>query len=562
MSGSTHDLLIVCFPMPGVNPAVRPFVHEYALNAMSAALPCPSFGEPMKISIYTQREIVRLISHGSFSIRAIGRLCHVAPNTVRVVRDALALTRETWETLKELDDVAFSRRLRPQQSCSTLRKAIPQWHEVHEQLRHRDMTLELLWQEFREREPAGVSYAQFTRHYRAWLKQQRLSMRQVHAPGDKLFVDFCGRTMSIIDPATGTKTQAQVFVGTLGCSGYLFATAVASQTTRDWLRCHVLALEHLGGVPRFVVPDNLKAAVIRAQRDSLQLNKAYSELSQHYGFTVLPARPRKPKDKSLAEVGVQIVQRWVLARLRNHAFFSLEELNQQISHWMERLNERTTRTYAKNRLERFLELDAPALQVLPQLRYDYQQWRYQLRVGADYHIEFNQHHYSVPHHLAHQIVDLRVSTEWLEVIHQRRVIAAHRLSDSPGVSTLPEHRAPNHQEFLDLQPEALLAWAELIGPSVREFVHRNLTERQHFATGLRAIAGLRKDMRQEQVPHVRLESACAYALTLNCLSVTRLRAILRNEADLRRPLAPNSSTVEHANIRGAAYYAAQKGETA
>ncbi|AOE85915.1 transposase [Pseudomonas sp. TCU-HL1] len=515
----------------------------------------------MKIPIDTQREIVRLLSHSTLSNRAIGKLTHVSHNTVRALRDQLALAGENWATLKELDDVAFARRLNLERPGSPLRKAIPQWSEVHEQLRGRDVTLDLLWQEFREQEPNGVSYAQFTRHYRAWLKTQKLSMRQVHAPGDKLFVDFCGRTMPITDPATGQVSQVQVFVGTLGCSGYLFATAVASQTTRDWLHCHVLAMEHLGGVPRFIVPDNLKAAVIKSQRDNIQLNKAYSELAQHYGFTILPARPRKPKDKSLAEVGVQIVQRWVLARLRHHTFFSLEDLNRQISYWMVQLNERTTRTYPKSRLARFLEFDAPVLPSLPERRYDYHQWRYQLRVGADYHVEHEQHHYSVPYHFAYQLVDLRVNAEWLEVVCQRRVIATHRLCRSPGVSTQQEHRAPNHQHFQDAQPEALLAWAEHIGPSTLEFVRRNLAERQDFATGLRAIASLKKDMRQEQVPHARLESACAYALTLGCLGITRLRAILRNESDLRHTMPTAGPTIRHSNIRGAEYYSAQQGET-
>lgn len=514
----------------------------------------------MRIPIEKQREIVRLLSHPDMSRRVIGRLAKVSHNTVRALRDQLMLKGETWATLEALDDATFARRLQTGKSTGRSRKAVPEWKDIYEQLRSPDMTLELLWQDFREQEPEGVSYAQLTRLYRGWLKKQKLSMRQAHLPGDKLFVDFCGRTIPIVDQSTGEVRKAQVFVAALGCSGYLYAIAVESQATRDWLHCHVCALEHLNGVPRFVVPDNLKAAVIRSQRDQLQLNRAYAELADHYGFTILPARARKPKDKPLAEVGVQIVQRWVLARLRNHTFFSLDDLNRQIAYWMEQLNQRSTRTYPKNRNTRFLELDLPALTALPERRYDFHQWRYQVRVGADYHVEHEQHFYSVPYQHAHQLVDLRVNTDWLEVIFQRRVIATHRLMNAPGLSTLPEHRPPNHRYYQEGQPAALLDWAEKIGPATREFVRRNLEERQQFATGLKAMNNLRQLVRKEQLSVVRLEPACAYALKLNTLSISRLKAILRNRADTRQVQSPPTSNVEHANIRGAAYYASQPGE--
>jgi transposase len=511
----------------------------------------------LRLTIDKKRVIVRLLSIPGLSNRTIGRLAEVSHNSVRALRDQLVLAKETWATLWDLDDVAFTRRLQPEMSTGRPRKSVPEWHEVQEQLRAPDMTLELIWQDFRELNPDGVSYGQFTRLYRTWLSKQKLSMRQVHLPGDKLFVDFCGRTMSVVDQTTGHISQAQVFVATLGCSGYLYAVAVASQTTRDWLHCHVQMLEHLGGVPCFIVPDNLKAAVIKSQREMLILNRAYAELAEHYDFMILPARPRKPKDKAMAEVGVQIVQRWVLARLRNHTFFSLDELNQQLKHWMEQLNQRTTRTYPKSRSARFQELDLPALRALPERRYDYFQWCYQVRVGADYHVEHEQHHYSVPYQFAHQLVDLRINAEWLEVSCQHRVVATHRLMSSPGMSTLPGHLAPHHHHYQEGQPQALLDWAKEIGLATEMFVRRNLEERQNFASGLRAMVNLRQLIRKDQIPTARLESACNYALTLGTLSLTRLRAILRNDADLRRIQSQQTSTVEHSNIRGAAYYASQ-----
>jgi len=514
----------------------------------------------MKLPIDTQRKILRLVSGSPLSNRAIAQVVQVSHNTVRALRDQLALSGETWDSLKGLDNNAFAAHLNYARPTVSQRKAVPQWIEIHEQLRQRDMTLELLWQEFREGEPSGVSYAQFTRYYRAWLKTQKVSMRQLHIPGDKVFVDFCGRTMPLTDAATGEIVKAQVFVATQGSSGYLFAVAVASQTTQDWLHCHIQALENFGGVPRFIIPDNLKAAVLKTTRTHLYLNQAYSELAEHYGFTILPARPRKPKDKSLAEVGVQIVQRWVLARLRHRSFFSLDELNAQIAYWMVQLNERVTRTYPKSRMARFQEADVPAMRQLPETRYSYSQWVYQVRVGADYHVEYKGRHYSVPYQYANQLIDLRGDNRHLEVVFQRRVITTHCIEAASGVSTLPEHMPFSHRGFQDSQPEALLAWAEAIGSATHDFVQRNLEQRRGFAAGLRAVAAFKRDVRKEQIQHARVESACKYVLGLGILSCDRLRAVLRNGADLKSPPTITSPAIEHSNIRGASYYAAQEGE--
>lgn len=514
----------------------------------------------MRLPIVTQREVLRLACDPRLSNRAIGILAKVSHNTVRTIRDQLAQCGQSWEELKHLDDKALAERLHTQPKGSSQRKAYPSWLAVHEQLKLPDITLELLWQEFRTSEPEGVSYAQFTRLYREWVNKQKLSMRQIHLPGDKCFVDFCGRTMPVTNPDTGAIKQAQVFVATLGASGYIFATAVNSQTTPDWLKCNALALEFFDGAPRFVVPDNLKSAVTKNTRDIVTLNRAYAEFSEHYGFQIYPARPRKPKDKSLGEIAVQLVQRFVLARLRASTFFSLDELNEKISFWVDELNNRITRTYPKSRTSRFLELDYPALKPLPEQRYSYSQWVYQVRVGSDYHVGFEEHSYSVPYHFANLLVDLRVRDDWLEILHQRRVIGSHKLNRQRGSSTLREHLAPNHSYFQDSQPEELMVWAETIGLETLRFVKDNLNLRKDFAIGLKAVIGLKRDVRNGTISPSRLESACCYANSLKILSSERLRSILRNESDLRPSYRRSAPLVEHANIRGAEYYASQGDE--
>lgn len=509
----------------------------------------------MKIPIDLQRQIARYLCGPKMSNRLIGRLLSVSPNTVRVIRERLAQAGQSWDVLSALDDAAFRQALGTVPSSATKRRATPDWLYIDIELRKRDMTLELLWQEFRERHPGGVSYAQMTRLYRAWQKTQRLCMRQLYRAGEILLVDFCGRTVPITDPDTGEVRRAQVFVAVLGASGLIFTWAVPSQKVPDWLACHSKAFEFLGGVPRQVIPDNLKSAVLKHSRLLVVMNQAYAELAEHYGFVILPARPRKPRDKGLVEVSVQIVQRGILARLRHRVFFSVAELNEAIAPLLHELNRKTTPKFPKSRWERFLEIDAAALQPLPVAVFATAERLYDVRVGSDYLVEANRHYYSVPYQYAHQLVDLRLTETVLEVFFQRERIASHVRSDRPGERTvLPAHMPPHHRHQHESSAEALLAWAQSIGPRTYDFAQRNLAERTQFASGLKTLQRLRRWSRDLPSPE-RLESACAYALTINALTLGRLQSIVRHDADRRdKSLAPSTPTL-HVNLRGADYFA-------
>lgn len=510
----------------------------------------------MKLPVDLQRQIVRYLSgHPPMSNRQIGRLLTVSPNTVRVLRDQLTRTQLNWTTLAPLDDDTFRRRLGTLPAATSHRKAVPDWLYIDAELRKRDVTLDLLWQEFRESHPDGVSYPQMTRRYRDWQKSQRLCMRQIYRAGELMLVDFCGHTMPITDPETGEVSWAQVFVAVLGSSAYLFAWAVASQKVPDWLACHRQAFESFGGVPRQVTPDNLKSAVLKHTRSQIVLNQAYAELAEHYGFVILPARPRKPRDKGLAEVSVQIVQRGILARLRNRVFFSLAELNTAIAERLHEINRKTTRKFPQSRWARFQAIDAPALQPLPATPLVMGERAYDVRVGRDYLVEWDRYHYSVPYQYAHQLVDLRLAGSVLEVFFQRERIASHVRSGRPGAQTiLPEHMPPHHRHQQDSSADALLAWAESVGPSTHEYARRNLAERARFANGLKTLQQLRRWARE--LPSLaRLESACAYALRINALPLSRLKSIVRHETDLRTTPLVTAPAVLHANLRGADYFA-------
>lgn len=508
----------------------------------------------MKLTTQKLRQVIRLLDDPKLSQREIGRICGISPNTVKPVRKLMKCKSLTWALLCDLDDEQFEQRLFEGETRRN-RKPVPNWLVVHNEMRNKDMTLSLVWEEYRQIHPDGLAYTQFTRHYKDWAKTCKLSLRQIYPPGEKIFVDFCGRTMPVRDAATGETRQVQVFVACLGASGYLFAVAVATQTMADWLKAHKLMLNHLGGSSRFVVPDNLKAGVLKHNRKELILNPIYAEFAEHYDFIVLPARPGKPKDKSLAEVGVKIVQRWVLARLRNQVFFSLEELNTAISFWMEKLNEKTTRTYSKSRLHRFLELDAPALKALRDDPYPYSDWLYNVRVNESYLVEYQKHFYSVPHAFAHRHVDIRISNERVDIFHKRRLIASHAYSKTPGLTTLSEHLSEKHRYALEGSPETLLTWAEAVGPATFAFMKQCLSEPRYYAARLKAAGMFRKDVRTNDW-QARLESACAYALTLNCLSFDRLRSIIQTRSDQKPAATGHLSSVvtNHENLRGSAYY--------
>lgn len=515
----------------------------------------------MRIAIEKQRQILRHITQARLSNRHIAKLLQVSPTTVGEVRTRYEQSGQNWDMLATLPDRDFAEQLGTIYRSAGSGKAVPDWSVVETELQTRDMTLSLLHTEYLEKladQPQlALCYSHFTAGYRDWRRSQRISMRQFHLPGDKLFIDFCGRTMPVVDQDTGEVVRMQVFVAVLGASGYAFVYAVPTQKIADWLECHARAFAFFGGVPRQLIPDNLKSAVTKNTRDELILNRCYSELADQYQCVLNPARPRKPKDKSLAEVTVQITQRWVLAPLRHRTFFSQEELNAAIAERVTWMNAKTSKKYPMSRLERFEKLDKPALMALPPEPYEHSKWRYQVRVPADYHVEFDQSHYSVPYQYVQQLVDLRATSNTLEVIMAGQRIASHALRKTPGNSTQEGHMPLAHQHQKNDEPEQLMAWAATVGKDVYNWVNRNLTQRRDFANGVKSARKLRQLAREIQNSE-RLNSACEFALRFDRLGFTQLKSIIERNAD-RQPKPDTAAWVKtHANIRGAGYYGAQK----
>ncbi len=504
------------------------------------------------------KDVLRLFYEVKLSQRAIALALSIGLGTVSTYLQRAREAGISWPLPADMNERDLGRLLFPSQPATGQRRFVdPDYPDVHQELKRKGVTKLLLWQEYRQRHPDdGYSYAQFCHRYRQWLDRQQRSMRQVHRAGEKLFIDYCGPTVPVVNPDTGEIRQAQIFVAVLGASNYTFACATWTQKQEDWLAAHVQALEFFGGVPALLVPDNLKSAVRKTHRYEPDINPSYQQLAAHYQTAIVPARPYKPKDKAKVEVAVQIVERWILARLRHLSFFTLAALNQAIGELLEDLNQRPFKKLPGSRRSQFEQLDKPALRALPVSRYQYAEIK-QARVHVDYHIEYDKHYYSVPHHLVKQAVEVQASSTTVAVYHHGTRIAGHpRSPRQGGHSTCPEHMPQSHRSLHEWSPEQFLAWAGDIGVETREVVSHLLQEPRHREQSYRRILALLSNAKK--YGRDRLNTACGRALLINSPTRSSVESILKHGLD-QIEVVENAVQVElnlddHENVRGADYY--------
>ncbi|MGH7419682.1 MAG: IS21 family transposase, partial [Candidatus Rokuibacteriota bacterium] len=395
----------------------------------------------------------------------------------------------------------------------------------------------------------------FCGHYRRWLAQQRTSMRQVHTAGEKTFVDYAGQRPSLVDPATGEIVPVELFVAVLGASNYTYAEATLTQRSVDFIQSHTRTVEYWGGVSAVIVPDQLRTGVVDPCRYEPTVQRTYADWARHYGTAIVPARPAKPRDKAKVEVGVQVAERWILARLRHQTFFSLPALNQRIDELRGELNDRTMRHYRLSRRALFEQLDRPALKPLPESRYQHALWKF-VRPNLDYHVELDGHYYSVPFTLRHERLDLRYTATTVEVFHKGQRVASHLRSYLRGRhTTVPEHMPKSHQAHLEWSPERIGRWAQTIGPRTRALVEAIFADRPHPEQGYRSCLGILR--LAKRYGEARLEAACHRALQVGARSYRHVESILKHSLD-RLPAtaeAPRDGVpVSHTNLRGRDYY--------
>ncbi len=501
------------------------------------------------------REVLRLHLQGGRSFAECGRALGISKSTAAKFVLLARTAGVDWGTAQQLTDEQLESRLYRPPVARASHQLEPDYALIHQELKRPGVTLQLLWEEYAKGNDLAYKYTSFCIKYRFWKSNLARSMRQVHVAGERLFVDYAGQTVPVVDPATGEVSYAQIFVAVLGASNYTYACATLRQTTLDWVGAIVQALEFIGGVPVLLVPDQPRALIANPSRYEPQANRTVEEFAAHYGVTVLPARPGHPRDKPKAEAGVLVVERWILARLRNRRFMSLEALNAAIAELLVGLNARAFKKLPGCRRSSFEELDAPALRPLPATRFEVASWK-EARVNIDYHVEFNFHYYSVPHRLVGTKVALRISAHTIEAFAGDQRVACHALSSARGRhTTLPEHMPASHRAHLQWSPQKLIAWGERCGPGTGALVRWQMQHRPHPEQGYRACLGLQRLGREYGLQ--RLEAACLRAMVIGAPKYGAVASILKTGMD-RQPLpatAPSPTpTPLHDNVRGPEYY--------
>jgi transposase len=501
------------------------------------------------------REILRQKYELGHSHRAVARSLDVAVGTIgATLKRARDRGLACWKDVEGLTEAELEARLYDTDPCTG--RPVPDCQKIHTERQRRGVTLELLHIEYLDQHPGGYRYTQFCEHYRRWTKKRKISMRQVHLAGEKAFVDYAGHKPKIIDWTTGEVREVEVFVATLGASSFIYAEATETQRSADFIASHTRTLEFFGGVPKLIVPDQLRSGVRSPSRYEPLVQRTYEEWSQHYGTTILPARPRKPQDKSKVEVSVQLVERWILAPIRDEIFHTLTALNQRIRELLDALNDRVMRDYGQSRRERFEQIDRPALQPLVSERFEYAEWKW-AKANIDYHVELEKHFYSLPHPLVQERVEVRFTARTVEIFHRGQRVAAHRRSHQLGkFSTTPAHMPKAHRAHMEWSPTRLISWGETVGPRTADLIKAILDDRPHPEQGYRSCLGILR--LAKQYGHARLEAACDRAGRVHARSYRHVDSILKNGLD-KEPIAdevlpPSKKTQSHENIRGGGYY--------
>lgn len=512
-----------------------------------------------RVSMRRIREVLRLRFEHRLSQRAIAVACDVGSGTVSEYLARLARAGLTWPLPEDMDDATLEARLYPRPVVDRERVQ-PDVLHVHQELRKVGVTLQLLWEEYRQAHGEdGYGYSRFCEIYRAWERRLKPSMRQVHRAGEKTFIDYSGKRPHWVDGKTGEVVYAELFVAALGASGYTYSEATATQQLHDWMAAHVHMQEYFGGSSELWVPDQLRSGVTKTCRYEPLVNRSYQELATHYGAVVVPARPAHPKDKAKVESMVLVVQRWILARLRNQTFFSLAELNVAIRALLHELNERALQKVGKSRRQLWEEIDRPALRPLPPHQPERAEWK-KCRVNIDYHVDVDHHLYSVPFQLLSEEVEARFTSTVVEIYAKGRRVASHIRRHDRRPSTLAEHMPSSHRAHAEWTPSRLIHWGEKTGPATGRVIEAILKSRPHPEQGYRACLGLMRLGRQ--YGDARLEAACARAEHLRSFSYSTVKNILASSQDrvpVERSVARNA-TIHHPNIRGGAYYSDDRKE--
>lgn len=503
------------------------------------------------------KEVLRLGYENKVSMNKIAQCSQVGRRTVQEYFRRFRVSKLPWPLPVEINDEALERMLFPENCGKPTRKEALNYEYLFQEMKKPNVTLSVLWEEYKQEYPDGYQYSQFCDLYRKYMKTLNYSMRQEHKAGEKTFVDF-GTGLNLVDPKTGGLIPTQLFVSVWGASNYAFATAVLGEDLANWIGANVSALEYYNCCPKAIVPDNLKSGVAKACRYEPAINPTYAEFAEHYGVVIFPARPYRPKDKAKVENGVRLAKRWILAKLRNQAFFSLSELNEAIRKLLEVLNNKLMKRIKKSRKEMFEVLDKPNAQPLPDKRYEFAEWK-TVRVSIDYHVCFDDHFYSVPYTLIHQELEVRATRNIIEVFKKGQRVCSHqRMYCRHKYTTLIEHMPKAHQQHAEWTPGRIIEWAGKYGPSVKELVEQIIGSRKLPEQAYRSCLGIIR--LENRFSAERLNNACQRALEYRIATYPGVKNILVHDLDkAKRSQMAKMPIIQHENIRGAEYFLSDKG---
>lgn len=499
------------------------------------------------------KEVLRLKFDLGLGSRQIARSLKISHSTVGKYLKKAESAGICWPLEENLDDDALDARLFGKKTAPKKDKPKPDVEYIRRELSKKGVTLTLLWQEYLKDNPDGYRYTQFCEYFRKYQKSLDVSLRMPHKAGEKMFVDYAGQTMFVVDRDTGEAKEVQIFVSVLGASDYIYAEATPTQELPFFIGSHVHAFSFYGGVPKITVPDNLKAGVTKACRYEPEVNSTYLDMASFYGCAIIPARPAKPKDKAKVENAVLQVERWVLAPLRHRVFFSISELNEAMRELLVKLNEKPLTKIGKSRRSLFEEIDKPALKPLPPRLYEFATFK-KARVNIDYHIEVDSVYYSCPYQLTKKEVEVRLTTRVVEIFYRGKRIASHVRSYHKGTFvTKDEHRPKSHQKHLEWTPSRMISWAKETGEATSNLVAAIFKTRAHPEQGYRSCLGIIR-LSKRYGPD-RIEAASRRALDLGAISYKSVKSILETGLD-KVPAEEGAVqiSIEHENIRGSIYY--------
>jgi transposase len=513
-----------------------------------------------RLTVRKIREILRLHFTAGLSNRQISENLKISKTTVQDCKDRFQRAGLSWPLSGDITDDVLHGKLYP---GVVIRNGKPQpdWVAVHLEMKRRHVTLQLLWEEYRDTYPDGMGRSQFYEHYSKFCgSQEEPVMRMVHKGGEKLYIDFSGDGLHYVDRTTGEIIPVALFVASWAASSYSFAEAAMDHSLPRWLMLHRHMYRFFGCVPALSIPDNEKAGVTKASKYEPVLQPTYALLGEHYNTVILPTRPASPRDKATVESNVLHIQRYILGRLRNRVFFSLAEVNEAIKEELADFNARPMQLYKVSRLQRFEELDKPYARPLPAEDFPYVNIQINIRVAKDYHIEYDKFFYSVPHALCGELVEVRRTNQVVEIFHNRERVASHPV----GVGlyhqhTTTEHMPANHQFVKGWSPGYFLNRALSVGPHTVELFKAVMARSRHPEQSYRKLMGI-LNLRGKYSKE-RIEKAAERALFYRHPSLKALQSILETGID-KEPLALSAAPaniqhliIPHENIRGADYYA-------